>query len=118
MTGNIPQEESRTVAPIYTLKADDLNGTDEEVSERLLINPHDVSALRDYYNEAITVDTLTADEEKVVVLFRFATSDYYCDFRLLFCGGRYNRTGQGLFMERQAHERASLSRMGERIFGL
>ena len=77
MTGNIPQEESRTVAPIYTLKADDLNGTDEEVSERLLINPHDVSALRDYYNEAITVDTSTADEEKVVVLFRFATSDYY-----------------------------------------
>ena len=77
MTGNIPQEESRTVAPIYTLKADDLNGTDEEISERLLINPHDVSALRDYYNEAITVDTSTADEEKVVVLFRFATSDYY-----------------------------------------
>lgn len=29
------------------------------------------------YNEAITVDTSTADEEKVVVLFRFATSDYY-----------------------------------------
>ena len=77
MTGNIPQEESRTLAPIYTLKAGDLDGTDKEVSERLLINPHDISALRDYYNEAITVDTSTADEEKVVVLFRFATSDYY-----------------------------------------
>lgn len=77
MTGNIPQEESRTLAPIYTLKAGDLDGTDKEVSERLLINPHDISALRDYYNEAITVDTSTADEEKIVVLFRFATSDYY-----------------------------------------
>ena len=59
------------------MKAGDLDGTDKEVSERLLINPHDISALRDYYNEAITVDTSTADEEKIVVLFRFATSDYY-----------------------------------------
>ncbi len=74
--GNIPNEESRTVAPIYTVKAEDLNGSDAEVSERLLINANDVSALKAFYTDAVTVND-TADEEKVVVLFRFATSDYY-----------------------------------------
>ena len=74
--GNIPDEESRTVAPIYTVKAEDLSGSDAEVSERLLVNANDVSALRDFYNDAVTINN-TADEEKVVVLFRFATSDYY-----------------------------------------
>lgn len=76
--GNVPDEESRTVAPIEIIEEDDLNGTSAEVSERLLINSGDVQALRDYYYEAITVDTFAPDdEEKVVVLFRFATSDYY-----------------------------------------
>ena len=74
--GNIPDEESRTVAPIYTVKAEDLNGSDAEISERLLINNKDVSALKAFYTDAVTVND-TADEEKVVVLFRFATSDYY-----------------------------------------
>ena len=37
---------------------------------------NDVAALRDFYNDAVTVND-TSDEEKVVVLFRFATSDYY-----------------------------------------
>lgn len=74
--GNIPEEESRTVSPIYTLKADDLNGTDAEISDRLLINANDVSALRSYYNDAVKVNGAD-DEEKIVVLFRFATSDYY-----------------------------------------
>lgn len=74
--GGIPQEESRTVSPIYMLKAEDLNGTDEEIAERLLINSKDVSALRNYYNESMTVSGKD-DEKKQVVLFRFATSDYY-----------------------------------------
>lgn len=74
--GNIPEEESRTVSPIYTVKAEDLKGSDEEISERLLINANDVSALKSYYNEAVTVSGID-DEEKQVVLFRFATSDYY-----------------------------------------
>lgn len=74
--GGIPQEESRTVSPIYTLKANDLNGTNAEIAERLLINANDVSALKSYYNDAVKVSG-TDDEEKVVVLFRFATSDYY-----------------------------------------
>lgn len=74
--GGIPEEESRTISPIYTLKASDLNGSDEEIAERLLINAADVPALKSYYNDAVTVSGKD-DEEKVVVLFRFATSDYY-----------------------------------------
>ena len=74
--GGIPEEESRTISPIYTLKASDLNGSDEEIAERLLINAAVVPALKSYYNDAVTVSGKD-DEEKVVVLFRFATSDYY-----------------------------------------
>lgn len=76
MFGKIPEESSRTVSPIYTLKESDLNGSDAEIAERLLINSKDVSALKSYYRDAVTV-TDKDDEEKVVVLFRFATSDYY-----------------------------------------
>ena len=76
--GDIPEEESRTVAPIEIIEEDDLKGTSAEVSERLLINSGDVQSLRDYYNEAVTIDpSVSDDEEKVVVLFHFATTDYY-----------------------------------------
>lgn len=76
--GDIPEEESRTVAPIEIIEEDDLKGTSAEVSERLLINSGDVQALRDYYDEAVTIDpSVSDDEEKVVVLFHFATTDYY-----------------------------------------
>lgn len=70
MTGNIPNESGRTVSPIYTLKNGDLSGTDAEIAERLLVNASDVSNLRDFYNQSVK-------DDKVVVLFRFATSDYY-----------------------------------------
>jgi len=76
MTGKIPQEESRTISPIYTLKESDLTGSDTEIAERLMINSKDVSNLKSFYKDATTV-TGKDDEEKVVVLFRFATSDYY-----------------------------------------
>lgn len=76
--GDIPEEESRTVAPIEIIEEDDLKGTSAEVSERLLINSGDVQSLRDYYDEAVTIDpSVSDDEEKVVVLFHFATTDYY-----------------------------------------
>ena len=76
--GDIPEEESRTVAPIEIIEEDDLDGTSAEVSERLLINSGDVQSLRDYYDEAVTIDpSVSDDEEKVVVLFHFATTDYY-----------------------------------------
>lgn len=74
--GGVPQEESRTVSPIYTLKGSDLQGTNKEIADRLLINVNDVIGLKKYYRDAITVSGKD-DEEKVVVLFRFATTDYY-----------------------------------------
>lgn len=76
MFGKIPEESSRVVSPIYTLKEEDLQGSDEEIAERLLVNAGDVAALKSYYRDTVMVSG-TDDEEKVVVLFRFATSDYY-----------------------------------------
>lgn len=68
--GNIPDETSRTVSPIVTLKGEDLTGTNAEIADRLLINANDVNAIRSFYNTSKM-------EDKTVVLFRFATSDYY-----------------------------------------
>ncbi len=65
-----PEEASRVVAPIQILQADDLDGSDAKVSERLLVNMKDVSSIQETYTKA------TANDE-VVVLFRFATSDYF-----------------------------------------
>lgn len=73
-----PEEASKTVAPIQILKASDLNGTDEEIAERLLVNVSDVDDIKAEYNNAVTVNGAN-DEEMVVVLFRFATSDYYSE---------------------------------------
>ncbi len=64
-----PTEESRTVAPIEILKDSDLSGSDAEISERLLVNIGDVSDIKAEYNSA-------KKEDEVLVLFRFATSDY------------------------------------------
>lgn len=68
--GNIPDEESKTISPIYIVDQSDLTGSDEEISDRLLVNASDVSALKQYYDKA------SAANEKTV-LFRFATTDYY-----------------------------------------
>lgn len=73
-----PNEASKTVAPIQILKASDLTGTNAEIAERLLVNVNDVDAIKAEYNNAVTVSG-TNDEEKVVVMFRFATSDYYSE---------------------------------------
>lgn len=73
-----PEEESITVPPIQILKSSDLDGTDEEIAKRLLINVADVSSIKNEYNNVITVSG-AGDEEKVVVMFRFATSDYYSE---------------------------------------
>ena len=73
-----PNEASKTVAPIQILKASDLTGTNAEIAERLLVNVNDVDAIKAEYNNAVTVNG-TNDEEKVVVMFRFATSDYYSE---------------------------------------
>lgn len=68
--GNIPDETSRTVSPIVTLKAEDITGTNSEIADRLLINANDVNAVKSFYYTSTR-------EDKTVVLFRFATSDYY-----------------------------------------
>lgn len=73
-----PTEESKTVAPIQILKATDVQGTDKEIASKLLINYADVASLKEEYREATTASNKD-DEEKVVVLFRFATSDYYSE---------------------------------------
>lgn len=70
MFGNIPQEESKTISPIYLLRDGDLNGSAAEVSERLLVNSSDVDDIRTYADNA-------RKNNEVVVLFRFATGDYY-----------------------------------------
>lgn len=74
--GNIPKEDSKTLSPIYTLKESDLTGSNSEIADRLMINANDVGELKNFYRDAVTVSG-NNDEEKVVVLFRFATSDYY-----------------------------------------
>lgn len=78
---NIPEETGRQLAPIYTLKPEDIDSskTVAEISENLCINYNHVDDLRTFYEEA-SVDSDgegNADEECVVVLFRFAVSDYY-----------------------------------------
>ena len=65
-----PEEASRVVAPIQILQEDDLDGSDAKVSERLLVNIKDVASIQETYTKA------TANDE-VIVLFRFAISDYY-----------------------------------------
>lgn len=76
--GNIPSETGREISPIQVLKESDLQGTEAEVSQRLLVNVKDVEDLKAAYDDAIKVDPLDPeDEECYLVLFRFATSDYY-----------------------------------------
>ena len=71
-----PSEESKTAAPIQILKSSDLVGSDAEIAERLLVNVSDVANIKKEFNDAKTVSGVN-DEEKEVVLFRFAKSDYY-----------------------------------------
>ena len=78
-----PDEESREVAPIYILKAEDLLGKDEDIADRLMVQVSDVDDIKAEYNDAIKVNAV-GDEEKVVVLFRFATSDYYSEKATIF----------------------------------
>lgn len=76
--GNIPSETGREISPIQVLKESDLSGTDAEVSQRLLVNVRDIQDIKDAYNDAVTVNPMNPDDEECyLVLFRFATSDYY-----------------------------------------
>ena len=75
--GKIPAEENVSISPIHIIDKNDMADQDIDVANRLYMQWRDVADLRDVYNEAITVDKSDLnDEEKVVVLFHFATSDY------------------------------------------
>lgn len=60
----------KNVAPIYELQASDLIGLKDDVAEKLLVNPEDVSKLSTFYA------TETAKGNRVI-LFRFANTDYF-----------------------------------------
>jgi len=76
--GNIPSETGREISPIQVLKESDLSGTEAEISQRLLVNIKDVEDLKAAYEDAVKVDPLNSDDEECyLVLFRFATSNYY-----------------------------------------
>ena len=76
ITGAIPQEEGAKLCPIYILGKNDLVGTNTEIAQRLYVNYNDVEDIKTAYNAATTVSS-ESDEERVLVLFRFAKSDYY-----------------------------------------
>ena len=69
-------EAGKTLPPIQVLTDNDINGTTaskkKSISDTLCVNYNDVDSLQIYYSEA------KAKKEKVV-LFRFATSDYYSE---------------------------------------
>ena len=73
----VPEENGKTVAPIQVIEKDSqiMKLSDTELTDELFINYADVSELRKTYNDAITVSGKD-DEEKVLVLFRFAVTDY------------------------------------------
>ena len=94
-----PEEESIVVPPIQILNSADLAGTNDEIARRLLVNVADVDSIKNEYHDAVTVSG-AQDEEKVLVLFRFATSDYYSgavdlyEFDAGFLGGDKKHEGQ------------------------
>lgn len=62
--------------PIYDIKATDLNGTDKEISNNLLIQERDADDLKSYY-ESETKKTSEFPKGKTVYLFRYAVTDYF-----------------------------------------
>lgn len=62
-------EDIKDIAPIYIVKESDLQGTNFEVAERLLICEEDVKALKDTFRQ-------NALENKKTVLLRYATTAY------------------------------------------
>lgn len=61
----------RNISPIYEVQDTDFVGSDEEISARLLVNRGDVGELKRYYEAE-------RKRDRRVVLFRFASTDYFC----------------------------------------
>lgn len=68
--GNIPKEEAINISPIVTFDYNDLLMGAEDLVNKYYINYNDVTKFKDYARAA------QIKGEKVI-LFRFATSDYY-----------------------------------------
>lgn len=68
--GNIPQEETIDLSPIVIFNYEDLKLGDDELIKKYFINAKDLVTFRTYAR------TAQSNNEKVI-LFRFATSDYY-----------------------------------------
>lgn len=64
--GDIPEEEGRSFSPIYIPKEEDFSGSPEAIADRLMCQLSDVEKLRSAYET----------EEEILVMFRFAVSDY------------------------------------------
>lgn len=59
-------------SPILALNDSLLSGTNEEISDNLLVNYNDVDLLKNYYTSA-------KNNDETVFLFRFAVTDYYSE---------------------------------------
>ncbi len=75
--------------PIYLIKESDLNGSNEEISKRLLVAVSDVNKLKADF-------AINNKAGKATVLFRFATSDYTVDDMAMHHHGDLVRTWYGV----------------------
>lgn len=75
----LPDELDRTLNPIRILKDADFKKSDKEISEDLCVAVSELAELKEFYNQAVLDEDGEGnqDEECVVVLFRFAVTDYY-----------------------------------------
>lgn len=89
--GKIPEDRGETISPIQVIEKDSplMKLSDTELTDELFINYADVAELRKEYNDAVTVDGKD-DEEKVLVLFRFAVTDYYAEKVEIYEGNSQN----------------------------
>ena len=66
------------IKAIHEVTAEDMQGSAQDVSQRLFVDAGDYAELKSVYDEAVTVDpTNPEDEEKIVYLFRFSVTDTY-----------------------------------------
>lgn len=80
-SGGVPytlgSELERTLIPIEALPAVFPTGSDSQLAEQLFVNVADISKLRSFHTAATVND-------ETVFLFRFAVTDYKCDWLTLY----------------------------------
>lgn len=74
---NVTATNTYEVSAIKQVTEEDLQGTPDEICDRLYIDESDYTEFLQFYNEAVTVDVTNPDDEKMaVVLFRYYQSEY------------------------------------------